>query len=344
MKRTIITLEEAIGKQLAHDLTQIDAKAGTKGARFRKGHVVSEEDLPTLRNMGRDNLSILEMEEGDVHENDAAIRLSSVLCGDNLTVTPPSEGRCNLIASCDGFLDYDADVIHRINEDLDWVVSTLSPHRSVRKGQVVAGFRIRPIVMDEARVQRAVDSARAICVRSFKPLKVGLVTTGKEIAEGRVEDAFADKFRGKLETFKGELIGQRFCTDDASLIAEAIRAFLNEGAQLVVCTGGMSVDADDRTPGAIREVATRVAFQGVPVLPGAMALLGWVEQEGEAPRALIGAPACVVHDERTVLDRLLPYVFARVDPGNSIRRWGVGGLCEQCPTCHWPACSFAANE
>jgi molybdenum cofactor cytidylyltransferase len=145
----------------------------------------------------------------------------------------------------------------------------------------------------------------------FKPLKVGLVTTGKEIAEGRVEDAFADKFRGKLETFKGELIGQRFCTDDASLIAAAIRSFLTEGAQLVVCTGGMSVDADDRTPGAIREVATRVAFQGLPLLPGAMALLAWVEQEGQEPCALIGAPACVVHDERTALDRLLPYVFCR---------------------------------
>lgn len=344
MKRTIITLEEAIGKKLAHDLTQIDVKERTKGARFRKGHVVSKEDLPTLRDMGRENLSILEMEEGDVHEDDAAIRLSAVLCGDNLTVTLPSEGRCNLLASCDGFLDYDINSIHEINEDLDWVVSTLSPHRSVRKGQVVAGFRIRPIVMDEVRVQRGVKRGSPITVRPFKPLKVGLVTTGKEIAEGRVEDAFADKFRGKLELFKGELIGQRFCTDDSALIAAAIRAFLDEGAQLVVCTGGMSVDVDDRTPGAIREVATRIAFQGAPVLPGAMALLGWVEREGQENSALIGAPACVVHDERTVLDRLLPYVFAGVDPGNSIRRWGVGGLCEQCCVCHWPTCSFAANE
>lgn len=342
MKRTVITLEEAVGKQLAHDLTQIDAKAGTKGARFRKGQVVCPEDLPTLRNMGRESLSILEMEEGDVHENDAAIRLSVALRGENLTVTPPSEGRCNLVASCDGFLDYNAESVHRINEDLDWVVSTLSPYRGVREGQTVAGFRIRPIVMDEARVQRGVEVATPISVRPYRPLKVGLVTTGKEIAEGRVEDAFADKFRGKLKAFKGELIGQRFCADDSSLIAEAIRAFLREGARLVVCTGGMSVDADDRTPGGIREVATRIAFQGAPVLPGAMALLGWAEQGGEES-ALIGAPACVVHDERTVLDRLLPYGFAGVDPGNSIRGWGVGGLCEQCDVCHWPACSFAAK-
>lgn len=140
-----------------------------------------------------------------------------------------------------------------------------------------------------------------------------MVTTGKEIAEGRVEDAFADKFRGK-ETFKGELIGQRFCTDDASLIAAAIRAFLNEGAQLVVCTGGMSVDADDRTRGRSARWPLASPSKGF-LLPGAMALLGWVEQEGQEPRALIGALACVVHDERTALDRLLPYVFAGVDPG-----------------------------
>lgn len=342
MKKIIIAIEDAVGSKLAHDLTQIDISSGVKGARFRKGHVVCEEDIPVLRSMGKENLSIFQMEPEDVHENDAALRLADILKGDNLDVTPPSEGRCNLVAQCDGFLQYDAEMIHRINADPAWIVVTLPPHRSVRRGQIVAGFRIHPVVLEEDRVQLAVKRAEAIHVLPFRPLKVGLVTTGREIAEGRVKDAFLDKLKEKLAPLGGNLLGQRLCTDEADLIATAIRSFMEEGADLVLCTGGMSVDVDDRTPGAIRSVADRIAFQGVPVLPGGMALLGWARSSSNKEVALVGAPACVVHDERTVLDRILPYVFAGVEPGESVRRWGVGGLCERCAVCHWPVCSFAA--
>ena len=349
MKITQIPLEQAVGLPLAHDLTQIDAKNHKKSARFKKGQIITEADLETLRSMGRENLSVMDLSPGDVHEDDAAIQLGEALCGENLRVTPPAEGRCNLVAETSGMLCYLAETVNRVNQDPDWVLSALAPNRPVLKGQVVAGFRIRPLVLEDYRVERAVAVVRGskpFAVLPFRPLRVGLVTTGKEIVDKRVEDAFRPKLLEKLERLGGgTLMGQRFCTDSLELISEAIGAFLDEDADVIICTGGMSVDADDKTPGAIRSRCRRIAFQGTPALPGAMLMLGWAKSPKDGRDvAVIGAPACVAFDDRTALDKLLPFVFAGIEPGDLVRRWGVGGLCEHCPVCHYPACSFAAGS
>ena len=349
MKITQIPLEQAVGLPLAHDLTQIDAKNHKKSARFKKGQVITEADLETLRSMGRENLSVMELSPGDVHEDDAAMQLGEALCGENLRVTPPAEGRCNLVAETSGMLCYLAETVNRVNQDPDWVLSALAPNRPVLKGQVVAGFRIRPLVLEDYRVERAVAVVRGskpFAVLPFRPLRVGLVTTGKEIVDKRVEDAFRPKLLEKLERLGGgTLMGQRFCTDSLELISEAIGAFLDEDADVIICTGGMSVDADDKTPGAIRSRCRRIAFQGTPALPGAMLMLGWAKSPKDGRDvAVIGAPACVAFDDRTALDKLLPFIFAGIEPGDLVRRWGVGGLCEHCAVCHYPACSFAAGS
>ena len=349
MKITQIPLEQAVGLPLAHDLTQIDAKNHKKSARFKKGQIITEADLETLRSMGRENLSVMDLSPGDVHEDDAAIQLGEALCGENLRVTPPAEGRCNLVAETSGMLCYLAETVNRVNQDPDWVLSALAPNRPVLKGQVVAGFRIRPLVLEDYRVERAVAVVRGskpFAVLPFRPLKVGLVTTGKEIVDKRVEDAFRPKLLEKLERLGGgTLMGQRFCTDSLELISEAIGAFLDEDADVIICTGGMSVDADDKTPGAIRSRCRRIAFQGTPALPGAMLMLGWAKSPKDGRDvAVIGAPACVAFDDRTALDKLLPFIFAGIEPGDLVRRWGVGGLCEHCAVCHYPACSFAAGS
>lgn len=349
MKITQIPLEQAVGLPLAHDLTQIDAKNRKKSARFKKGQIITEADLETLRSMGRENLSVMELSPGDVHEDDAAIQLGEALCGENLRVTPPAEGRCNLVAETSGMLCYLAETVNRVNQDPDWVLSALAPNRPVLKGQVVAGFRIRPLVLEDYRVERAVAVVRGskpFAVLPFRPLKVGLVTTGKEIVDKRVEDAFRPKLLEKLERLGGgTLMGQHFCTDSLELISEAIGAFLDEDADVIICTGGMSVDADDKTPGAIRSRCRRIAFQGTPALPGAMLMLGWAKSPKDGRDvAVIGAPACVAFDDRTALDKLLPFIFAGIEPGDLVRRWGVGGLCEHCAVCHYPACSFAAGS
>ncbi|HIR16899.1 molybdopterin-binding protein [uncultured Cloacibacillus sp.] len=349
MKITQIPLEQAVGLPLAHDLTQIDAKNRKKSARFKKGQIITEADLETLRSMGRENLSVMELSPGDVHEDDAAMQLGEALCGENLRVTPPAEGRCNLVAETSGMLCYLAETVNRVNQDPDWVLSALAPNRPVLKGQVVAGFRIRPLVLEDYRVERAVAVVRGskpFAVLPFRPLRVGLVTTGKEIVDKRVEDAFRPKLLEKLERLGGgTLMGQRFCTDSLELISEAIGAFLDEDADVIICTGGMSVDADDKTPGAIRSRCRRIAFQGTPALPGAMLMLGWAKSPKDGRDvAVIGAPACVAFDDRTALDKLLPFIFAGIEPGDLVRRWGVGGLCEHCAVCHYPACSFAAGS
>ncbi len=167
MKITSIPLEEAVGRPLAHDLTQIDAKNHKKSARFKKGQVITMEDIPTLRDMGRENLSVMEMSPGDVHEDDAALALGEVLCGENLRLTQPEEGRCNLVAEKSGLLCYLAETVNRVNQDPDWVLSALAPHRPVLAGQVVAGFRIRPLVLEDYRVERAVEA-----VRGSRPFKI----------------------------------------------------------------------------------------------------------------------------------------------------------------------------
>ena len=289
MKITQIPLEQAVGLPLAHDLTQIDAKNRKKSARFKKGQIITEADLETLRSMGRENLSVMELSPGDVHEDDAAMQLGEALCGENLSVTPPAEGRCNLVAETSGMLCYLAETVNRVNQDPDWVLSALAPNRPVLKGQVVAGFRIRPLVLEDYRVERAVAVVRGskpFAVLPFRPLRVGLVTTGKEIVDKRVEDAFRPKLLEKLERLGGgTLMGQRFCTDSLELISEAIGAFLDEDADVIICTGGMSVDADDKTPGAIRSRCRRIAFQGTPALPGAMLMLGWASHSTTAPRS-----------------------------------------------------------
>lgn len=349
MKITQIPLEQAVGLPLAHDLTQIDAKNRKKSARFKKGQIITEADLETLRSMGRENLSVMELSPGDVHEDDAAMQLGEALCGENLRVTPPAEGRCNLVAETSGMLCYLAETVNRVNQDPDWVLSALAPNRPVLKGQVVAGFRIRPLVLEDYRVERAVAVVRGskpFAVLPFRPLRVGLVTTGKEIVDKRVEDAFRPKLLEKLERLGGgTLMGQRFCTDSLELISEAIGAFLDEDADVIICTGGMSVDADDKTPGAIRSRCRRIAFQGTPALPGAMLMLGFAKSPKDGRDvAVIGAPACVAFDDRTALDKLLPFIFAGIEPGDLVRRWGVGGLCEHCAVCHYPACSFAAGS
>lgn len=348
MKITSIPLKDAIGRPLAHDLTQIDAKNHKKSARFKKGQIITEEDIPTLMDMGRENLSVMEMSPGDVHEDDAALALGAVLCGENLQLTRPEEGRCNLVAEKSGLLWYTAETVNRVNQDPDWVLSALAPHRPVLSGQTVAGFRIRPLVLEDYRVERAVAAVRGgkpFKILPFENLKVGLVTTGKEIFDKRVEDAFRPKLEEKLSRLSGTLIGQRYSRDTVDEISSAISAFMDEGAEVIICTGGMSVDADDRTPGAIRSVCRKISFQGTPALPGAMLMLGWAKpQNGEREIAVIGAPACVAFDDRTALDKLLPFIFAGIEPGDLVRRWGVGGLCEHCPVCHYPSCSFAAGS
>ena len=343
MKSKVIDVEDSVGTVLSHDLTLIDAERGYKGARFKKGHVVERDDIAVLKRMGRERLAILELDDDDVHEDSAALRLASVLkmsSGDfeSFSIKGPSEGKCSLVAEKDGLLVFDEEAVHRINSDENWVFSTLANKIPVSKGETVAAWRVAPLVVKEDVVRRA-ERPLLFELRPFSPLPTALVTTGREIWVGRVKDAFREKLEKKLAFYGAPLIGQETTPDDKDVIRQRIETAIAKGAEVVFCTGGMSVDADDMTPAAIQDVASEVVFRWTPVLPGSNFMLA---KKGAI--FLLGVPACAAYSNVTVLDAVMHRIYAGLSPTNEeVRRWGVGGLCRGCESCNYPACSFGSR-
>ena len=355
MKSKVIDVADAVGTVLSHDLTLIDAEKGYKGARFKKGHLVAQEDVDLLKRMGREHLSILELEDGDVHEDDAALRMGEALraaagVGKNssnflgdfpfpFSIKGPSEGKCSLVAKADGLLLFDEEMVHKINSDENWVFSTLADKIPVSKGETVAAWRVAPLVVKESTVRHAEGLARPFDLRPFRPLRTALVTTGREIWEGKVKDAFLEKLEKKLAFYGAPLIAHETARDDKEVIRRCIETALSRGAEVIFCTGGMSVDADDMTPAAIQSVASEVVFRWTPVLPGSNFMLA---KKGLV--LLLGVQACAVHSDITVLDTVMHRIYAGLSLTNeTVRRWGVGGLCRGCGTCNYPTCSFGSR-
>jgi hypothetical protein len=346
MKSRVIDVADAVGTVLSHDLTLIDAESGYKGARFKKGHTVARDDVELLKRMGREHLSILELDDDDVHEEDAALRLAKALkkemgpSGDfPFSIKGPSEGKCSLVAEADGLLFFDEKMVHEINSDENWVFSTLANKVPVSKGETVAAWRVAPLVVKEGVVRHAERWARPFELRPFQPLRTALVTTGREIWEGRVKDAFLEKLEKKLAFYGAPLIVHETAPDDREVIRRCIETSIAQGAEVVFCTGGMSVDADDMTPAAIGDVASEVVFRWTPVLPGSNFMLARKDSV-----FLLGVPACAVHSDITVLDTVMHRIYAGLSLTNEeVRRWGVGGLCRGCKICNYPTCSFGSR-
>jgi molybdenum cofactor synthesis domain-containing protein len=338
MEREIVPVELAVGRVIAHDLTLIDPESGFKGAKFRRGHTIRPEDVPVLKRMGKSNISFLRMTPGEVHEDDAALRVGRRVAGDGVVMLGPEEGKCSLVAERDGLLVYRDEDIDFVNDDPDWLFTTLPNKVRVRKGETVAAFRIGPLIVQEEQVAR-VENIGQISVLQWLRLKTALVTTGRELYEGIVKDAFQPKLLEKLAVYGGEFLGGRTVPDDRSSIESAISGLLDEEADLVLCTGGMSVDADDMTPSAIRAVCDTVLFRRMSVIPGANLMLA-----AKGGAFVLGVPASAVFIERTSLDILLDRLFAGVPPdGKEVRGWGRGGLCARCDSCGYPRCAFAAR-
>ncbi|HON33894.1 MAG TPA: molybdopterin-binding protein [Synergistales bacterium] len=333
---TTIPIEEALGRPLAHDLTKIDAEKGIKGAIFRRGHILQPEDLPVLREMGRRNLSIICLGPDEVHEDDAALSLAAALAGEGFEISGPEEGRCRLVSTGRGIVHFDPELIRRINKDREWSLACVNCNSVVGYGSVAAAFRILPLFLKKGSLDRAVEAASPFRLIPFSHRRVGLISTGQEILEGLVKDSFREKLDRKLRELGGSFCGQRICGDRSEDIANAIGELLKAGADIVICTGGMSIDADDRTPQAIGAISDEVLFRGVPMIPGSNLMLA---RKGRS--WIVGAPACVAHDERTSLDRLLIALFAGIGEKIEPSLWGEGGLCRRCRTCIFPECDFA---
>lgn len=332
-----VKVQDAIGMTLCHDITaMVD---GFKGAAFKRGHVITQEDIPKLLDIGKQHVFIWEENAGEIHEEDAARRLSQMTTVDGAHYGSVSEGKIQLFADQDGMFRVDKALLAAVNRIGDITITTLPDHYPVKAGDRLASMRIVPLVTEE----RQIAEAEALCadkqlydLRPFKPLKVGIIITGSEIYHGRIKDKFERVARAKLAHYPAEILGVHVCDDELDMIVGAGRTLLAEGAELLIFSGGMSVDPDDLTPSAIREMGAEIVSYGVPSQPGNMTLVAYLDQA-----ALLGVPGAAISRPTTMFDVLLPQIFCG-DPltKDDLIRLGEGGLCQMCDNCHFPNCTF----
>ncbi len=340
----LIKTEEAAGHVLCHDITQI-IPGVKKGPVFKKGHVITEEDIPMLLSVGKENLYVWEKQEGMLHEDEAALILRDICIGDSgdFTASEPSEGKVTINAGVRGLLKIDSERIKAVNSLGQMMIASVHGNFPVKKGDKIAGTRIIPLVIEEERMagaRRTAGDMPLMSILPFKAARAGIVTTGNEVAKGLIKDAFGPVLREKLSEYDVEVMGQVILPDDAGRIRDAIMGFVRDGADLVLISGGMSVDPDDRTPRAIKDTGADIVSYGAPTLPGAMFLLSYLDHEGRSIPVL-GLPGCVMYAKRTVFDLVLPRVLAgeRLDP-DDLASYGEGGMCLGCEVCHFPICGF----
>jgi molybdenum cofactor synthesis domain-containing protein len=320
----VIPVEQAVGLPLAHDITEI-VPGQHKGPVFRRGHIVRQEDISKLLDVGKRHLYVMELEKDELHEEDAARRLAKAAAGANLKFSDPSEGRVNLIAAISGLLKVDVDRLYRLNSLGDLILATLPGDRYVKEGTVVAGTRTIPVVVKEELVRKAEDVCRdqpIVAVVPMTPKKVHLVVTGSEVFTGRIQDGFGPVVTKKVGELGSRVESVKLAPDDPDVIADHIKEAKAAGADIILVSGGMSVDPDDRTPEGIRRSGAKVETHGFPVLPGSMFLLAYL---GETP--VLGLSGCVLHDPFTAFDALLPRLVAGEKiTRDDIMRMGHGGL------------------
>ena len=320
----VIPVEEAVGLRLAHDITEI-IPGGHKGPLFKRGHLIAEEDVPRLLDVGKAHIYIMELAPDELHEEDAARRLAQAAAGAGLSLSDPSEGRVNLVAEQDGLLEVDEELLFRFNELGDLILATLPSGEFVGEGTVVGGTRTIPIVVKEELVARAealCKDGSIVSVTAMPAKKVYLLVTGSEVFTGRIKDGFEPAVRKKVEGMGSTLEPATLAPDDPDVIAGHIKGFAAKGAEIILVSGGMSVDPDDLTPEGIRRSGADVVSHGFPVLPGSMFLMSYL---GEIP--VLGLSGCVLHDPVTAFDYMLPKLLAgtRVTR-EDILRMGHGGL------------------
>ena len=333
---------DAVGHVLSHDITQI-IKDEKKGVLFKKGHIIREEDIPKLLSVGKENIYILEKEEGMLHENEAAEILYEICANKYMKPTQVSEGKIEIIADADGLFKLDVERLYKINSLGEMMIATRHGNTAVKRGDKLAGTRVIPLIIEEEKMKKAQEISAGqplMEIMPFKHKKVGIVTTGSEVFSGRIKDTFGPVIIEKFSEFDAEILGKKIVDDNRKGITEAVLSFIEQGADIVVCTGGMSVDPDDNTPGAIIDTGAEIITYGAPVLPGAMLLVSYYDKEGRKI-PIIGLPGCVMYAKRTIFDLILPRIMADdFIKKSDIDRLGQGGLCLNCDICTYPNCGF----
>ena len=336
----LMKTEDAVGQVICHDITQI-IRGVTKDARFRKGHIITEEDIPVLLSLGKDHIYVWENDENMMHENEAAEVLCAICKGANMSRGQVKEGKIELSSECDGVFRIDREKLYAVNSFGQMMIASRHGDFPVKEGDKLAGTRIIPLVIEKEKMERVKAAAGGEPIMKVEPyihLKAGIVTTGNEVFYGRIKDEFTPVVRDKLEEYGAEIINQSVSDDKSENIEKHIRQQIEDGCELIVCTGGMSVDPDDRTPLAIRNVCGEAVTYGAPVLPGAMFMLAYY---GDKKIPVMGLPGCVMYSKRTIFDLVLPRIMTgEIIDKETIDRMGEGGLCLSCDICTYPNCGF----
>lgn len=336
----LIKTEDAVGCVLCHDMTQI-IKGVIKDAVFRKGHIVQPEDIPVLLSIGKDHIYAWEADENTLHENEGAEILCRLCENEGMLRSEIKEGKLELSAAYRGLFKVDSERLRKVNSFGEVMIATRHGNTVVEAKDKLAGMRVIPLVIAKdkmTRVQELCGSEPLLKLLPLKKKKAAIIATGNEVFYGRIKDTFTPVVEAKLAEFGAEVIYKTVLGDDDSKVTEAILdAIENKGAELVLCTGGMSVDPDDRTPLAIRNTGAEIISYGAPVLPGAMFLVSYYKKN----IPVVGLPGCVMYAKRTIFDLVLPRLLAddRVC-AEELAQLGEGGLCLNCPTCTFPNCGF----
>lgn len=336
-----IPVQQAVGRVLSHDITRI-VPGEFNGRAFKKGHIIAPDDIEQLLKLGKDHIYVLDLEEGFVHEDAAAVRIAKAAVGRGVQMLPPTEGKVRLMTAWAGLLKVNVEALNQINAIEEVVFATAHTERQVAAQKLVGGTRIIPLFTEEEKIIAVEDICRehgpVIEVVSLRSLKVGLVTTGNEVYHQRIEDKFGPVMMAKIRALGSSVLRQIMVPDSIPLTVQALHDLLSEGAEMVVVTGGMSVDPDDRTPASIRAAGGREVTYGSPTFPGSMFMLAYI---GEIP--VVGVPGCAMYNKATVFDLIVPRILAgdrltRAD----IKSLGHGGLCLACSDCRFPDCGFGS--
>ena len=334
-----LSIEKAVGKPLAHDITRI-VPGKSKGPAFKKGYILTEDDLPVLRDMGKRSVYVFDPDRGYIHEDDAAKLLAEAFQKKWFTLEGPSEGRINLKAQINSLLKININLLTFINQTETIICSTIHQNTVCFKGMTVAATRIIPVTIEETRfwpiVEEIRDKGPLLRLLPFSKKRVGVVVTGEEVSSGRVKDYSLDILSPKVQSLGGKIISHQICLDKEKVISKALYQMAKDGCNVIIITGGLSVDADDVTLNGIIRSGAKLVSYGSPILPGAMFAFAYM---GDIP--ILGIPAALFYYKITVLDIFLP----RAMSGDTITRedivsLGHGGLCLNCSECRYPICPF----
>ncbi len=334
-----IKVEDAVGTILAHDMTRI-IRGKFKGVGFKKGHVVKKKDIPELLKIGKQYLYVLDLGKDQLHEDYAATRIAKAISDKNLKFSEPREGKINISTKHAGLLKINVDALLQVNKMESIIVATLKDHFPCKKGEIIAGTRIIPLTIPTKNIETlellTKETGTILSVKPYKSLKVGAVVTGSEVFNGLITDDFGPSVGKKITDAGCTLIKKILVPDEITTISNAILELKKLGCEMIITTGGLSVDPDDVTRQGVIRSGADVTFYGSPVFPGAMLMISRLDNI-----PVISLPACVFYYKQTVFDLIFPRVLAEEKiEEDDIAAMGHGGLCMNCKVCHYPVCSF----